>query len=245
MVPPGSRPREVCAGAHPCQPPTGPGRLGAAGPGLTPVLPWVLLTLVSLGVLLVAEVRGLHGLQLVSKPLASVGFVGLGLVCGALSSLAGHVLFVGLLCCMLGDLALMGKGRGWFLAGLVVFLLGHVAYALAFGLAGLELVWALVTLGVVAAVAVPVMRWLWPHLPRPMRGPVVAYVLVISAMVAAAAGAVGAGASGWLGLGAVLFYLSDLFVARQRFVVKASLNRLLGLPLYYGGQLLLAGQAGL
>ena len=208
-------------------------------------LPWALLTLLSLAVLLVAEARGVRWLQLLSKPLASLGFVGLGLVSGALSSFPGHVLFVGLALCALGDVALMFKGRGWFLAGLIVFLLGHVAYVAAFGLAGLSTVWALVALAAVAAVAVPVMRWLWPNVPGPMRGPVVAYVLVISVMVAAAAGAVGAGASAWLGLGAVLFYLSDLFVARQRFVVTASVNRLLGLPLYYGGQLLLAGNAGL
>ncbi len=38
----------------------------------------------------------------------------------------------------------------------------------------------------------------------------------------------------------MLFYLSDLFVARERFVTSAFVNRLVGLPLYYGGQVLLA-----
>ena len=32
----------------------------------------------------------------------------------------------------------------------------------------------------------------------------------------------------------------DLFVARQRFVAEAFINRLIGLPLYYAGQLLIA-----
>ncbi len=40
--------------------------------------------------------------------------------------------------------------------------------------------------------------------------------------------------------GALLFYLSDLMVARQRFVQASYLNRAFGLPTYYLGQLLLA-----
>jgi hypothetical protein len=40
--------------------------------------------------------------------------------------------------------------------------------------------------------------------------------------------------------GAVLFFVSDLFVARNRFVAPGLANRLLGLPAYYGGQVLIA-----
>ena len=38
---------------------------------------------------------------------------------------------------------------------------------------------------------------------------------------------------------------TDLFVARERFVVKSFTNKLVGLPLYYGGQFLLAFSVGL
>jgi uncharacterized membrane protein YhhN len=41
-------------------------------------------------------------------------------------------------------------------------------------------------------------------------------------------------------VGALLFYLSDLAVARHRFVHPAFVNRAIGLPLYYVGQLLIA-----
>ena len=44
--------------------------------------------------------------------------------------------------------------------------------------------------------------------------------------------------------GAILFYLSDLFVARDHFIRKAFSNRLIGLPLYYAGQFLLAFSPG-
>jgi YhhN family len=46
-------------------------------------------------------------------------------------------------------------------------------------------------------------------------------------------------------IGAISFYLSDLFVARDRFVQTAFLNRLPGLPTYYAGQFLLAFSVGL
>jgi hypothetical protein len=41
-------------------------------------------------------------------------------------------------------------------------------------------------------------------------------------------------------LGAVMFYFSDVSVARDRFVAPGFINGLWGLPLYYGGQLFLA-----
>jgi hypothetical protein len=45
--------------------------------------------------------------------------------------------------------------------------------------------------------------------------------------------------------GAVSFYISDLFVARDRFLKTEFVNRLIGLPLYYGGQFLFAFSIGL
>jgi len=45
--------------------------------------------------------------------------------------------------------------------------------------------------------------------------------------------------------GAFLFYLSDLFVARNQFVKPDFINRLFGLPLYYLGQFFLAFSIGL
>jgi uncharacterized membrane protein YhhN len=72
-----------------------------------------------------------------------------------------------------------------------------------------------------------------------MRGPVLGYIIAITAMVALASGAVFAGAKPTLLIGAALFYLSDLCVARERFVAKSLWNGVVGLPLYYAAQLLL------
>jgi len=54
-----------------------------------------------------------------------------------------------------------------------------------------------------------------------------------------------AGAVAWTAApGAMLFLLSDLTVVRNRFVEHAFVNRAVGLPLYYAGQLMLAFTVG-
>jgi uncharacterized membrane protein YhhN len=73
-----------------------------------------------------------------------------------------------------------------------------------------------------------------------MRYPVYAYIGIITLMVALSAGAWGKEGSLLMLVGAVLFYISDVFVARDRFVTSDVWNRYLGLPLYYAAQLALA-----
>jgi hypothetical protein len=46
-------------------------------------------------------------------------------------------------------------------------------------------------------------------------------------------------------VGAVLFYVSDIFEAHDRFVTEQFYNRFIGLPLYYTAQFLLAFSVGL
>jgi uncharacterized membrane protein YhhN len=76
-----------------------------------------------------------------------------------------------------------------------------------------------------------------------MRIPVIAYVCVITAMVIGAI-AVCRGAAiphpHRMLAGTVLFFASDFAVARDKFVAPSLANRILGLPAYYGGQLLIA-----
>ena len=208
------------------------------------MVPWIALTLVALAGLLVAEGWCQPWVGGTAKALASTGFVGLGVAAGALDSGPGQVLFAALILCMLGDLLLIGRSKALFLAGLGAFLLGHLAYAVSFGLSGLSLPATGAAALALVVPAVPVLRWLWPHVRGKMRGPVAAYIVVITLMVATSAGALAAGAPWTVPAGAVLFYLSDICVARNRFVSPGSVNRYVGLPLYYGGQLLLAASAG-
>ncbi|MDX1648739.1 MAG: lysoplasmalogenase, partial [Myxococcota bacterium] len=131
-----------------------------------------------------------------------------------------------------------------FLLGLGAFLLAHVAYVAAFVLRPWDAAWGLVALPAVAAAALAAWRWLRPHVGG-LRRPVAAYVHEISAMVGAALAATGGTGDLRIAVGAVAFYLSDLAVARERFVTSTPWNPTWGLPLYYGGQLLLASTVAL
>ncbi|MCA9708144.1 MAG: acyl-CoA dehydrogenase family protein [Myxococcales bacterium] len=178
--------------------------------------------------------------QRVAKPLASTGFVLVALAAGATGSPYGQWVLAALVLSWVGDVCLLSSRSGWFLAGLGAFLLGHVAFGAAFWTLGPAPGWVLGSAAGLAGVALGVRHWLGPYVPTGMRRPVDAYMLVISAMVALALGATAAGASPRVALGAVAFYLSDLAVARDRFVSPSASNRLWGLPLYYGAQLVLA-----
>lgn len=103
-----------------------------------------------------------------------------------------------------------------FLLGLASFLLGHLAYVVGMGVDHRS--WALTGLGVVvvaaglAVVAPRVLRGVRAEDPA-MKGPVLAYMGVISLMVVAAFGR-----SVWVGVaGALLFYASDAILAINRF----------------------------
>jgi uncharacterized membrane protein YhhN len=126
----------------------------------------------------------------------------------------------------------------------VAFLLGHVCYTIAFAVRGLDPATVAVALVAVLAASLFALRRLLPHLPPRMRTPVLAYVVVISVMLVCAAGTVGRAGNPAIFAGAFAFYLSDLAVARERFVEKSFTNKLWGLPLYFGAQLVLASTVG-
>lgn len=162
------------------------------------------------------------------------------------SGYAGLIL-IALVFCLGGDVLLALGSPATFLLGLVSFLLGHVMYAAAFFVVGE--IGPFMAVGVILLMVSAAFTWRWlaPHLGD-MKNPVLAYIVVISIMVCGAFGIAGnpaipAHARGSVFAGAMLFYVSDLFVARQRFVVDAHANRVAGLPLYYAGQFLLAFSA--
>ena len=197
----------------------------------------LLATLIpSLALVLWAEVKSNRPAQWIFKPLASTCFVGLAIVSGALESTFGLWILAGLVFSWFGDVLLIPAQRAAFVAGLGSFLAGHVAYGVAFLVLGVTVTPTLGTALPLSGAAWLILRWLWPHLPDRMRGPVIAYVVTILAMVALSVGA----ARLELIAAAILFAISDLFVARQRFIETASINRLTGLPLYYLAQVIFA-----
>lgn len=203
-------------------------------------------TALCVAILLVGEVRDVAWLRVASKVPASLGFIVYGWQCGALDGHAdGLALFVALWLCAFGDWFLLSREKKPFLAGIGSFLLGHVGYLVAFMLMGVSLpAFGLATV-VLGGFAFGVWRWVGPHAGA-LKPAVAAYIVVISLMVAASVGSVALEASPrrlTLVAGAVLFFLSDLCVARDRFVSPGPNNRMIGLPLYYAGQLLFAAAA--
>jgi uncharacterized membrane protein YhhN len=202
-----------------------------------------------LTVLLVSEYKGARTAALVTKTGVSLLFVAAALLQPGPMDPFAWVMVGGLCFCLGGDVLLALPGERPFLAGLVSFLLGHVWYVVAFfGLASPgPLAWG----GAVAVlvIAALVFAWLAPHLGN-MKIPVIAYMLVISVMVVGALSVMGdasypAQGRTFVLVGAVGFFVSDIFVARDRFVARRFENRLAGLPLYYVAQFLLAFSIGL
>lgn len=191
--------------------------------------------------LLVAEHKASQRGVWIAKPLASLGFVWVACVSGATGSPYGETVLLALIACALGDVLLITKGSGpAFLAGMAAFALGHAGFAAAFWQRGIERVATAVALVLMAGVAVATLRWLAPRLPADMRVPIRVYIAIISVMVALAVGASVENGSPWMAVGAIAFAVSDLSVARERFVQPAFANLLWGLPLYYAAQLVLA-----
>lgn len=182
------------------------------------------------------------------KTLLSCLFILTAIVQPHLAAKYSLFVLIGLMFCMGGDVFLALPQKKMFLLGLVSFLIGHVFYVAAFiavaGLNTLTFIGTLLTLGV----SIGVYIWLKPHLGA-MKVPVIFYIVVISVMLCGAWSILGEAALTKPGrllvfTGALSFYLSDLLVARDRFLKQELSNRLIGLPLYYAGQFLIAFSVG-
>lgn len=153
------------------------------------------------------------------------------------------LLLTALLLCLGGDLALLGHGKRAFLAGLVLFLLGHWCFMARYGRALMQAAApespALLTLVITAVLVVAVTaytRWLLPRTGR-LRIPVLVYTSTLLALVLLAlwlADATGGGQ--WLAFcGALSFGASDAMLAWRRFVRPPLWGQAFTLATYYSG----------
>jgi uncharacterized membrane protein YhhN len=211
---------------------------------MTTVLILVAAATLLAGLLFFEKKDSTRGL-LLTKPFLSALFVATALTGPQADPGYFRWILAGLLLCMAGDVFLIFFfSRKPFLAGLVSFLAGHILYTVAFfTLAGPGRTnWIMIALFL--AISGGVFAWLRPHLGK-MLVPVLAYIAIITAMVIGAASLAGTKTVLFPGrvlafAGALLFYVSDIFVARQRFVTQNFFNHAVGLPLYFAGQFLIA-----
>jgi len=157
----------------------------------------------------------------------------------------GLVVLVALVFSWLGDAFLLSRRSVMFLAGLLAFLLAHIAFAVAFTTASPASPILAPAFTVLALCGLMIMHWLWPRLSPTYRFAVGAYLLAIVAMCALAVNLSIASGVWIYGVGALAFAASDISVARDRFVVSGLVNKAWGLPVYYVAQLLLAGSAAI
>ena len=174
------------------------------------------------------------------KMAASTVFVLFAVYLDAVESVHGKALMVALLCSWVGDLLLLpGKSR-WFLYGLVSFLLAHIAFALCFIQRGIDTGQLLLPGAGVGLLVLVISYWLLPHVENEMKLPVLGYMAAIVVMVILAFATHHHLPNAAIPVAACLFLVSDLFVARDRFVKKEAWNRIIGTPLYFGAQMIFA-----
>jgi len=156
-------------------------------------------------------------LEYACKPAATVAFLATALTLDPTSGTERAWFVAALVACLVGDVLLMLR-RDAFVGGLGAFVVAHLCFTAGFASVEGSGVRLAIGLGAVALVAAP----LATRFVRAMRaggqsalvGPVVGYVVVIGAMVAAAV----ATGNGWAVAGAVLFLASDALIGETRFV---------------------------
>jgi uncharacterized membrane protein YhhN len=156
-------------------------------------------------------------LEYLCKPLALALLVATALALDPADDGVRKLFVAALVLCLIGDVFLMLPSDA-FVFGLGAFLLGHLAYVAGFiadGLVASRLGIGIVVVALaIAALGIPILRAVRAGDEPAMAGPVLAYMGVISLMVACAIGAGGPLAI----VGAVLFYTSDACIAWNRFV---------------------------
>ena len=201
-----------------------------------------LLILLAAGAIAGASFEGLRWLHYACKPAAT-----LAIIVRAAQGQHGPYrrwILAGLWLSLLGDVFLMLAADA-FVPGLASFLLAHLAYiaALRRGVGIGALWWSAPLLAAYAAANLAV---LWPHLPAPLRVPVIAYTVVLASMAAIAlarAGRPPRGArhgTGVAALGALLFVASDSLLAWDRFAGPLPHAVVGVLATYYAAQWCLA-----
>ena len=159
---------------------------------------------------------------------------------------------LGILLSLAGDVLLMISLDRLFLAGLIAFLLAHIAYVIGFNtpLPALS-VWGFILAFMIGISGVRIIRQIVAPLHSKgqagLRIPILLYALVISLMLLSAMLKLTdiswqASTALLVALGAFLFYLSDIILAWMKFVAPIQNGRIYNILAYHLGQIaLIAG----
>lgn len=171
-------------------------------------------------------------LEYVCKPAAALAFLASALVLEPASGDARIWFCVALAACVVGDVFLMLPTDA-FVLGLGAFLVAQVCFTVGFAVEGATALRLTFGVGGVVALGVPLawrfVRALHSTGARKLIPPVIAYVIVISAMVVSAIGA----SNVWGIAGAALFFCSDGLIAETRFVAPRPWGRVAVMVMYH------------
>ncbi|ELW70744.1 Lysoplasmalogenase-like protein TMEM86A [Tupaia chinensis] len=168
------------------------------------------------------------------------------LLAHGLGSLLAHPsatrIFVGLVFSALGDAFLIWQDQGYFVHGLLMFAVTHLLYSSAFGMRPLALRTGLV----LAVLSGLFYALLYPGLTGAFTYLVGVYVALISFMGWRAMAGLRLVGAAWrwtelaAGSGALLFIVSDMTIALDKFCFPVPYSRALIMSTYYAAQMLIA-----
>ena len=201
-----------------------------------------------------AVARGWKRVEYAAKPAALAVLLGLLILVGGFGSPALICFGLGLSFSLVGDVLLMVSyvrpSNRWFLAGLVSFLLAHLAYivGLITPLTGVSLFWVIGLGLILGLTASRLLRRILAGVEEKrlyrLAAPVGIYGTVLTVMLLAALLTLyrpdwQKGAAALTGLGAILFYASDVVLAWDKFIAPLRKARLANIIPYHLGQLAL------
>lgn len=207
----------------------------------------IIIVLAILVVLLIrAELQNKRKQIYFFKPVATlsvISLVALSFFMETVNMLYSSGIMIGLLFSFGGDISLMFKTKKGFMIGLVFFLIAHIVYAAIFTYLNGFFSKNYFNAFILLTLAVIVYAYLYSGLQQ-MKIPVLIYVIIISVMVNSAISTTDNQLFSntqvlFISLGALLFYISDLILAINRFKKPFKYNRI-SLAFYYAGQLLIA-----
>ena len=182
-----------------------------------------------------AVFHGSKTLEYVCKPLTMVLLFATALAIEADDATVRSWFLAAIVLCLIGDVLLM-LPQDLFVFGLASFLLGHIAYIVGMHVDGIEparfVIGAALVLAALAVIGTRILRGVRAGPEPELTAPVLAYMTVISVMVASAIGTGHALAV----LGAASFYASDALIAWNRFLRETRHARLAIMVTYHLAQ---------
>lgn len=178
--------------------------------------------------------------EYIFKPVAALSFVFISFKLGALESGYGRLILFSLALCAVGDILLLNrKLKTSFFCGMLVFAIAHLLFSLSFIKSSTFDFASLVTfLPLIMILGCINFMYLLPRVPHKFKPFILLYGLAIFMMITSAYTFMYE--QKLILIAAIFFVLSDIFVAKDRFIKRSTKNALLITPLYFAAQGLFA-----